>query len=59
VILDPRHKLKLVRSHYKQMNNERQTNVVKIHLENILKEYYARLTTSINEDKREDTSLQQ
>jgi Domain of unknown function (DUF4413)/BED zinc finger len=59
VILDPRHKLKLVRSRYKQMNDERQTDVVKIRLENMFTEYSARLTTSINEDRREDTSLRQ
>jgi hypothetical protein len=59
VILDPHHKLKFMCSRYKQVNDERQTYVVKVHLENMFKEYSARLTTSINEDRREDTSLRQ
>jgi Domain of unknown function (DUF4413)/BED zinc finger len=58
VILDPRHKLRLVRSRYKQMNDEGQTDIVKVHLENMFKEYSSRFTTSINQDRREDVRQQ-
>jgi len=51
VILDPRHKLKIVRSRYKQMNDEGQTDVIKVHLENMFKEYSARFNAIVNKDR--------
>ena len=56
MVLDPRYKLGSVRGRYKQLNDEVKAAIVKVHLENMFREYSVKMAAYVDQVKREECS---